>query len=187
MSVAHCRQQSDLLSIRAQPVAAYCCRTMIRGSALSGTRRHCALSVSLEAQISPRPDIGILIWPCSRPPLRRRKSFDGGIAFRLEEHLEIEQYAALFVVAASYFVSRIACRFDLRVRLPETLAHLVRGHRRDQTSRIDDVRSRPRMHHRRRGPAGENAMRPVINATAISNPRAKPNPAPSSDRRSKVP
>ena len=40
----------------------YCPRIMIRGSALSGTRRHCALSSASNCQVSPLADISS-IWP----------------------------------------------------------------------------------------------------------------------------
>ena len=67
---------------------AYCCRTMISGSALSGTRRHCALSSASNCQVSPlgrhQQHLAAL-----EPPLRRREGRDRGIAFRLQEDLEI--------------------------------------------------------------------------------------------------
>src|SRR6266700_3185259 len=40
------------------------CRSMIRGSAESGTSRHCALSSASKCQMLPLSDISS-IWPCS--------------------------------------------------------------------------------------------------------------------------
>src|ERR1700680_2827116 len=58
------------------------CRTVISGSALSGTRRHCALSSASKSQVSPPAEVSS-IWPCSSRHCLGEKAAIAGSHFGL--------------------------------------------------------------------------------------------------------
>ena len=76
------------------------CRSMISGSALSGTSRHCALSSASKRQVSPLSDIS-MIWPRSSRHCFGAKAATAGSHFGFSPTASAYQHQPLPRAAAS--------------------------------------------------------------------------------------
>jgi hypothetical protein len=69
---------------------------MISGSAVSGTRRHCALSSASNCQVSPLCDINS-IWPCSSRHCVGAKAATAGSHFGFRKTWKLSPPASVLV------------------------------------------------------------------------------------------